>query len=92
MENAKVARRVSNQEICEFWSKKILPEQYVLYNLRQAAPECFPLTKQGTSSYLRHLTTDSARVAPIISLNIYHENFNSNIDKVTKDLPFVNRD
>ncbi|CAF0984259.1 unnamed protein product [Rotaria sordida] len=46
LENCKLARHVSNNEICEFWSNKIRLEQYILYNLQEPNPNRFPLIEQ----------------------------------------------
>ncbi len=90
LENCKVARRVSNNEICEFWSNKIRLEQYILYNLQEANPNRFPFIEQGTSSYF-HYMTNAVNFSPSTMINIFDEKFHSNIDKVSKDLAFVHR-
>ena len=89
LEECKVARRVSNQEICDFWSKKIRVEQYVLYNLPEPNLNRFPFIEQGTSSYFHYMTSHGVNFSPSNLVNIYDENFHRNIDKVSKDLAFV---
>ena len=86
-----MARRVSNQEICEFWVSKIRLEQYILYNLPEPTPNRFPPTEQGTSSYFHYMTTHAVNFSPSTLVNLFDENFHSNIDKVSKDLAFVFR-
>ncbi|CAF5050330.1 unnamed protein product, partial [Rotaria magnacalcarata] len=58
LETCKLARHVSNHEICEFWSNKIRLEQYILYNLPEPNPDRFPFIEQGTSSYFHYMTTN----------------------------------
>ena len=89
LEECKVARRVSNQEICEFWLNKIRVEQYVLYNLPEPNLTRFPFIEQGTSSYFHYMTSHGVTFSPSTLVNIYDENFHRNIDKVSKDLAFV---
>ncbi|CAF2496114.1 unnamed protein product [Rotaria sp. Silwood2] len=91
LENCKLARHVSNNEICEFWSNKIRLEQYILYNLQEPNPNRFPLIEQGTSSYFHYMTTNPVNFSPSTIINIFDEKFHSNIDKVSKDLAFVHR-
>ncbi|CAF1252283.1 unnamed protein product [Adineta steineri] len=47
LESCKVARRVSNNDICEFWSNKIRIEQYILYNLQEPNSNRFPSIEQA---------------------------------------------
>ncbi|CAF0995587.1 unnamed protein product [Adineta ricciae] len=47
LESCKVARRVPNAEIYEFWSNKIHLEQYILYNLQEPIPSRFPAYEQA---------------------------------------------
>lgn len=89
LENCKVVRRVNNQEICEFWSKKIRVEQYVLYNLPEPNLNRFPFIEQGTSSYFHYMISTGVTLSPTSLVNAYDENFHRNIDKVSKDLAFV---
>ena len=91
MENCKVARHASNDEICQFWSNKIRPEQYILYNLQEPMVNRFPFAEQGTSSYFHYITTNAMTFPPSTMLNTTGETFHSNIDKVSKDLAFVHR-
>ncbi|CAF3111343.1 unnamed protein product [Rotaria socialis] len=58
LETCKLARHVSNHEICDFWSNKIRLEQYILYNLPEPNPDRFPFIEQGTSSYFHYMTTN----------------------------------
>lgn len=86
-----MARRATHRDICEFWSSKIRLEQYILYNLPEPIATRFPSNEQGTSSYFHYMTTHAVNFSPSNLVNLYDENFHSNIDKVSKDLAFVYR-